>query len=53
MIVFVPKDLATHFTQTLFAGDESDKAASDKFFVLSPDGNRAAVSLSELRPGKA
>jgi hypothetical protein len=41
--------LATHFTQTLFAGNEPDEAASDELFVLSPDGNRAAVSLSELQ----
>jgi len=43
------KELAAHLIQTLFAGNEPEEAASDKLFVLIPEGNRAAVSLSELQ----
>lgn len=43
-----PKELAAHLIATLFAGCEPQEAEPDPLYVFNPEGNRVAVSLSEL-----
>jgi hypothetical protein len=44
-----PKELAARLIQSLFRGCEPKEAGSDALYMFSAEGNRVAISLSELQ----
>jgi hypothetical protein len=44
-----PKALASRLIQSLFRGSDPEESESNTLYVFSAEGNRVAVSLSELQ----